>query len=646
MAGIVQVDLGNKSPDQMSAEDEAKKTADISDALGVVLNGRFIEYSDARLDKENEWIEALRAYNGQYDAAKTQEIGPNRSKVFVHLTRTKTLAAYSRIIDLMLGHGDHWSIDPTPEPELSADAMAGLYAIAEREMPGADLNGEEIEVISGFLAADACKKMSRRIKDQLVDTRYEHAFKLTTLEMCLFGTGILKGPVVKMLRVQKWGRVGESFDLVESEKIAPGIDAPSIFDVYADPYATTTEDCIGLFERHVITAQMMRDLVGSPGFDEAAIEEIIRDAPNGNHEELLHETERRRIAGINNTTSANVRYDLMEYWGQVRGRELSAAGMQVGDDDMDREFQANVWFCGRRTIKIQLNPLRPERLPYQIIPYERQPHSLYGIGVPFQMKDSQSVINASVRATLDNMGIASGPQVEVNMAMIQSGEDPRSLYPWKVWLRDGGDASTPMLRFYQPDNVSAGLMNITEQFRAFADEETSMPSYTHGEQTPALNDTAAGMSMLMGAANVALKSIIKNLDSYGVEPVITGMYHFNMKWSDDDDIKGDMSVSAKGSTALLAKEIQSQRLIQYANITNNPIDAQLMGPEKRAGMLRAIAVSMDLDPDEVAPPDPKDMPAAPQAMPAAPGAPVQPGMPGSGAPPAMMAAAPGQPANG
>ena len=646
--GILQVELGNKSPEQISAEDEAKKSADISDALGNVLNGRFIEYRDARLDKENEWLEAMLAYNGQYNPTQLQQIGPNRSKVFVHLTRTKTLAAYSRIIDLMLGHGDHWSIDPTPEPELSAEDMKAIHGMAEQAMPGVDPDGDEIEKIAQVLAAEASKKMSRRISDQLVETRYEHAFKLCTFEMCLLGTGVLKGPVIKVSRSQKWGRVDGKFDLVESEKIVPGIEAPSIWDTYSDPYATSTEDCIGIFERHVITAQMMRDLVGpGTGFDAVAIEQIISEQPGGNHEEFMHETERRRIAGVNNTTALNVRYDLMEYWGQVRGSELAAAGMTIAAEDLEQEFQANVWFCGRRTIKVQLNPLRPERLPYQIIPYERQPNSLHGIGVPFQMKDSQSVINASVRATLDNMGIASGPQVEVNMAMLAAGEDPRSMYPWKVWLRDGNDPSTPMLRFYQPENISAGLMNITEQFRAFADEETSMPSYTHGEQTPALNSTASGMSMLMGAANVALKSIIKNIDAYGVEPLITGLYNWNMEWSVDDEIKGDMKVSAKGSTALLAKEIQSQRLIQYANITNNPTDIALMGPVKRAGMLRAIATSMDLDPDEVAPDDPKNAPAQPPAaQPMMPGATAQPAVTVPSAPPAAMAAQPGQPANG
>ena len=418
--GLLQVEIGNgPGPNGAAVDsDDTAKTQAVADALGQMLHGRFVETRDARREKEDEWIEALRAYNGQYDATKTGEIGPNRSKVYVHLTRTKTLTAYSRIIDLMLGHGDNWAIDPTPEPDLSEDAMQAMYGMAEQSAPGVNLSREEVEFLSDFLAKEAAKKMMRRIKDQLLDARYEHLFKMFVLEMCIFGTGILKGPVIKMSRTPRWTAVNGEYELSEDEKTVPGLDSPSVFDVYPDHYATTVEDCIGIFERHVVTTQMFRDLIGNPGFDDVAIEEIITANPQGNHEDYIHEQERRRIAGVNNSSPVNNRFDLMEYWGQVRGSDLAAAGMEVAAEDVTREFQANVWFCGHRTVKVQLNPLRPERLPYQLIPYERVPHQIHGIGVPFQMKDSQSVINASVRATLDNLGISSGPQVEVNMDLI------------------------------------------------------------------------------------------------------------------------------------------------------------------------------------------------------------------------------------
>ena len=133
-------------------------------------------------------------------------------------------------------------------------------------------------------------------------------------------------------------------------------------------------------------------------------------------------------------------------------------------------------------------------------------------------------------------------------------------------------------------------------FRRFADETTSLPSYTHGDQQKSLNQTATGMSMLMGAANVALKSTIKNLDEYMVKPMIESLYHHFMEWSTNEDAKGDLNIVARGSTALIQKEVQSQRLLQFLSLVSNPLDASMVD---RGVLLRDIAQSLDIDAEKV-----------------------------------------------
>ncbi len=249
-------------------------------------------------------------------------------------------------------------------------------------------------------------------------------------------------------------------------------------------------------------------------------------------------------------------------------------------------------------IRARLNPSISGGIPYNIFPYERTPHQLWGTGVPKMMRDSQDTINAAVRIFIDNQAISSGPQVEVNTSMLPAGADVTDIHPWKIWLREGGDSATPMLRFYQPQNVSAHLTTVIELFRRFADEETSMPSYSHGQQTPGMTKTASGMSMLMGAASIAVKSIIKNIDDYLTRPLISSLYNWNMRWNLKEEIKGDMKIVARGSTALLAKEVQSQRLIQFAQMTANNIDLPLTD---RRGVLNEVCKALDLDPDKLLP---------------------------------------------
>ena len=212
------------------------------------------------------------------------------------------------------------------------------------------------------------------------------------------------------------------------------------------------------------------------------------------------------------------------------------------------------------------------------------------------MRDSQATMNAATRMYLDNIAISSAPMIEVNSDLLAAGEDPTDIYPMRVFIREGGDAAVPMMRFYQPTNVTQGLDGVINMFRTFADETTSLPSYTHGEQTASLNKTASGMSMLMGAANVALKSTIKNIDDYLTKPLLESLYHFNMEWSDDEGFKGDAIIKARGSSALIAKEMQSQRLLQFMQIASNPMDAPLI---KRKQLLENIAASMDIDPEQV-----------------------------------------------
>ncbi len=581
--GLLHADF--RSPDQIDAQAQAEdlKRQAMQDALGSHLHGLYCEWRDARREKEEEWLEDLRAYSGIYEAREQMAIKEGRSDVYVHLTRTKVKAAYNRIVDLLFQSSDkHWSIDPTPIPE----GEAFLDAWTNEPLP-IELVREVAEMVA--------KAMNKQMEDHLAEAGYEKAVKQAAMEACVLGTGAVKGVTVGIEQDQRWGvNAAGRWGLQIEEKAVPMLDVVSIFDLFPDPYATEVDDANGIFQRHIWTRSVFTSMAGLLKFDEAAVQDVLLSHANGNHTEEHHEIERRKIAGYQTSTGNNGRFEVLEYWGWVPGEQLVACGCPVEDPTAD--YQANVWMCGTRTLLARLTPQRPERVPYQIFPYERVPHQFWGVGVPRQMKDSQATMNASVRALLDNLGISSGPMVEVNMDLLAAGENPRDLHPWRVFLREGGDPSNPLLRFYSPENVTANLGQVVDMFRRFADEETSLPSYTHGQQTPGLNKTASGMSMLMGAANIEIKGIIKNIDDYLIKPLIESLYHWNMRWNPRQDIKGDMEVVARGSTTLVAKEVQSQRLMQFAQMTANPVDAQLTD---RLGLLRQVAESLDIDADKV-----------------------------------------------
>lgn len=600
-------------------EQQAEQPAIQVDSLGATLRGRFEEWKQARQEKEMEWLDSLRAFNGQYTAEEWAIINdPSReglSKIYVGLTRMKVTAAYSRITELLFQPGQrYWGCQTSPNPdtpqftgakkqatlEVTEMLNAGMLDPMVLQAQNQDLNDlikervEEIEAEARHEAQEIADRMASKIDDQLKESFADREVKRALMEMIIFGDGCIKGATVDIRTNQKWRNQGGKWAMAIEEEVLPRVQYRSVFNIYPDPYATSIEDSTGIYERHMMTRAEFKKLASFKGFDADAINEILIANRAGNYVEEVHETARRQIAGVNTTNGMQNRYEVLEYWGVVSGFELIDAGVQV--DDPTTEYQANVWLCGSRVIKAMLNPLEPNRIPYQIVPYERGLHSFWGVGVPKMMESSQQVINAAARMLIDNSALSAGSQVEVNTDLVAPGADVSNIKPFKIWMRSGGDAAQPLLRFHNIPNNGNAMVTIIDIFRKFADEETSLPSYSHGQVQDGMTKTASGMSMLMGAANVSIKNVIKNIDDYLIEPMIKSFYDWNMRWTDDDSIKSDSVVLAQGSTSLMSKEIKSQRVLQFTQAIQSPLFAPLVDAHE---LLVEVANAMDLPADKL-----------------------------------------------
>ena len=619
-----------KAPDEDMFAKLSEKAKTVGDDLGAKLQNRYDDWLQARRWIEDDWLQWVRAYHGLYEYNESERLQPNQSKVFVQLTRMKTDTSYNRICDLMLGTEDHWDLKPSPMPDLNKERREEIKQMIVKQMmvtpeiggmSGNEPDEEELDKVEEEVAKKSAKRMKMTIKDQLEFARYRRRFRQMVFEMCVLGTGVFKGPMIGIETRPKWVRMKKmdddsafTWDLKEEEKILPKIDAPSLFDVYPDPYAFEQEKSQGVFERHVMLLHQVEELAEQPYFIKEAIEDLREKYPEGNHWETYTDIELRWVSNQNAYAGGQQRrYDVIEYWGWLTGLDLQQAGLETEDIEPNKSYYCNVWHCGGITIRATVSPTKPNHHMYQLVPYKEVLASQYGVGVPFLMKDSQETVNAAARELINNAALSSGPQVEVSVDLIEldANEDIREIVPWRVWPRAGGDLAYPAVRFTNIPDTTESMAKIIQIWRQFADEETNIPSYTHGSQavTGAAGKTASGMSMMMGAASMDIKGVIQNIDMYMVKPFIEAMYHFNMYWSDDDSIKGDLEPEAVGSTNLLAKEIKSQRIVMLLQMTNNPIDFPIMGPENRAKLLREAGSSMDIDPDDMAPnPDEVNVP--------------------------------------
>jgi len=281
---------------------------------------------------------------------------------------------------------------------------------------------------------------------------------------------------------------------------------------------------------------------------------------------------------------------VLEYWGTVDKELLQAINVELPDDALN-VIQVNVWICGDQILRVVLNPFLPTALPYHVVTYEEHPHTIWGIGVPENMSDTQMLINGHMRMSIDNLRFAGSLVFEVNESQLVPGQD-FTIFPGKVFRKQGGAPGQSVFGLSFP-NTSAAHLQFVDKARMLADEATGLPSYAHG-QTGAQSGirSASQTSMLMSAAALNIKTVAKNFDEL-LMSVGNAIFRWNMQFNKEDkDIRGDVKVVAKGTASLMQREVVTQRLLSLLNLSGNPAVAPFL---KVNEIVKEIVRNMDLD---------------------------------------------------
>ena len=603
--------------------------ADVSNIIPYVME-RYRRAEDYRNQDEERWLRSYRNYRGLY-GPDVQFTEAEKSRVFIKVTKTKTLAAYGQIVDVLFASNKFpLSIEPTELPEgVVADvhfdpkepeqlrgetALSSPYGFAGdgRDLPpGATAKTlmeqlgpleNKLEPVEDKLKAGpgktptaidfspamvAAKKMQKKIHDQLEESGANKNLRSSAFEMALFGTGIMKGPFAVDKEYANWNDEGE-YDPVF--KTVPQVNHVSVWGFYPDPDANNMDEAQFVIERHKMSRSQLRNLKKRPYFRSQVIDEAI--SLGENYDKKYWEDDLSDYApehGID-------RFEVLEYWGMVDTEMLKEQNVDIPEElkDFD-ELQANVWICNNKLLRMVLNPFKPAKIPYVAAPFELNPYSFFGVGIAENMDDTQTLMNGFMRMAVDNAVLSGNMLIEVDETNLVPGQD-LTLYPGKVFRRQGGAPGQAIFGTKFP-NVSSENMMLFDKARQLADESTGLPSFAHGQTgVTGVGRTASGISMLMGAASGSIKTVIKNVDDYLLRPLGEGFFRFNMQFDFDPEIKGDLEVKARGTESLMANEVRSQRLMQFLQISSNPVLAPFA---KFQYVIREIAKSLDLDPDKV-----------------------------------------------
>ena len=214
-----------------------------------IIKGRFAQAEQSRETDERRWLRAYENYRGLYSKnVKFRE--SEKSRIFVKVTKTKVLAAFGQLVDVIFGTGkfpigvsetkipegetDYAHLDitnPTPsietsEPEIPDDIGnridnpydVGYEGDGKALKPGATYyNGifedsiedqaEEAGILTDGTSPDpqalevspaqrAARRMEKLIHDQIEESNGNSELRNALLESALLGTGIVKDHLI------------------------------------------------------------------------------------------------------------------------------------------------------------------------------------------------------------------------------------------------------------------------------------------------------------------------------------------------------------------------------------------------------------------------------------------------------------------
>ena len=631
------------------AEDEQGMTLTLDEQLQNNLVGlirdRYTSAEAARDLDEKRWLESYHNYRGLY-GKNVRFRESEKSRVFVKITKTKVLAAYGQLVEVIFGSNkfpigigetkmpegvaeDAYldinnpvpGIETTDAPVEDAEAetenpydvgyegdgrtlkAGATYGTGKFEQTYIEEEAEELlteglspipEMLEISPAQKAARRMEKLIHDQIEESNGASEIRSALFEASLFGTGIIKGAFNFNKTLNRWSK-GEDGKRTYSPITVrvPRIEFVSIWDFFPDPNATTIEEAEYVFHRHRMNRTQLRSLSKLPYFDKNAVRECLQMGPNyveKDYEQELKDDSRSEEYGAS-------QFEVLEYWGVMDAEYARQVGMDLPEevDDLD-EIQINAWICNSKMLRAVVNPFKPHRVPYHAFSYERNPYSFFGIGIAENMDDSQKIMNGHARMAIDNLALSGSLVFDVDETALVGGQN-MEIYPGKVFRRQAGVPGTAINGLKFPNTSNENMM-MFDRFRQLADEQTGIPSYSHGQTgVQSMTRTASGMSMLLGAASLNIKTVIKNLDDFLLKPLGEAYFQWNMQFLESDlGVEGDLEVRATGTSSLMQKEVRSQRLTTFLQTVQNPAVAPFVKINK---LISELAYSLDLDPDEL-----------------------------------------------
>lgn len=511
---------------------------------------------------------------GQSPVTVDQSAAQTRSTVFPNITGPYVDAAAARIADMLLPTDDrNFAVKETPVPE-TVNAAKGKYSPAlinevAQKNPG-DTAGAQRQLQLAQRAAqqviaeakEKAEKAQTRIDDWFVEGQWHSQVRLVIEDAARIGTGVLKGPVP--MKKVRWVYMDGGLGRVEEIKpFSKRIDPRNFFPAKDCGNDIHNGSCT--WERDSLTRKQLRDLLGQPGYLDDQIMACLDEGPQLAIADTTKLTDAVTVEGQKDN------FEIWYFHGTAERDALEAAGCDCGDDP-DPHVPAMVTMVNSRVIRASLNPLDTGEYPYDVMVWRARADYWAGIGVGRQVRTPQRMITAATRNLMDNAGLAAGVMLVFKRGVVYAADGKDQIGPRKVWyIQEEADEivdATKAIGVIKVDMLVEELRSVIELGMQFAEHTSGLPLLLQGH-TGTAPDTLGGMQMLNNNASTTLRRLGRLFDDRITEPHVRRYYHWLLQHGEDDE-KGDYCIDARGSSALVERDIQNQAVAQMGNIVIDP----------------------------------------------------------------------------
>lgn len=583
----------------------ADKRRQVLDTLAQSICGRRAEAIQGRSSSgiEKEWEGDEEFYIGIDDANRheyaetaqkptasgataTTRRRKNKSTIFPNITQQYVDAAAARIGDMLLPTDDrNFELKPTPIPDLVIPPqLLEQDPQAQIQMGGQSIPATEVAQAIEQMKAEAKKKAEAGqlwIDDRLVECQWHAEVRKIIDDCARIGSGVLKGPFPIKQTVKAWITEGGMSRLEMKDLIKPGSKRVDPWNLFPDPNCgENLHDGAYVFERDYMGEQKVRALKGLPGYIDEQLDKVLKEGP-------AKYVASGKVPWSEKNGDKKSRFEVWYYHGIVKAEEMLAAlecaylKPENEDGEPDESWREELTegesidvmltVINDQIVRASFNPLDSGAFPYDIIPWKRRPNMPWGIGVARQMRTPQRIVTGASRFLMDNAGLAGGPQIILKKGL-KPVDGKREVVPLKFWLADEDDGK-PAGDYIHSVTIpiqEAPLLNIIQYGMKMAEDVTGLPMLLQGQQGKA-PDTVGGMTILNNNGTAVLRRIARLFDSCITEPHITRYYDWMMAYEEDDSLKGEFVIDARGSSALVERDLQNQEMPQILQMCLNPL---------------------------------------------------------------------------